>query len=76
MNNYSHILIPIRTIISRGKSILSLYRYQLKDMVSKRKPELEDPEKYEQFLQEVAEECIEYKSSMLLFNMYAQKPHN
>ena len=56
--------------------MITLYRHQFRDMVTKRQPELEDSEKYEQFLHEATEECIENKSAMLMFNMYAQKPYN
>ena len=53
-----------------------VYRHQFRSMVVKRHPEYEDNNKYEQLLLEVKEECIQFKSAMMVYSFYAQKPNN
>ena len=62
--------------IVRSKNVMQLFRDQLRWMVLKRNPELEDALAFEEFLSEVVEECKKYRSSMLIYRYYAQKPYD
>ncbi|KAI8145326.1 S-adenosyl-L-methionine-dependent methyltransferase [Fennellomyces sp. T-0311] len=59
-----------------GKNnFIPLFRHQFGGMVTERHPELKDPKKLDQFMEEVIAECTENKSEMLIYRFYAQKPH-
>ena len=48
--------------------------HAMKPYVIKIRPDLDDPVRCEKFLQECAEECKEYKTSVYLIRCYGQKP--
>lgn len=46
----------------------------MKPWIIKIRPELEDPESYEKFIEECAEECKENKTGVYTIRCYGQKP--